>query len=70
MNISRRLVLLSAVVLAGARAEAQVYNLHLVTDNQPDYTDMKSFVESSTGAWDEPEEKAIAVWRGGAAGGS
>ncbi|MDD4269884.1 MAG: WD40 repeat domain-containing protein [Thermoguttaceae bacterium] len=65
MNISRRLVLLSAVVLAGARAEAQVYNLHLVTDNQPDYTDMKSFVESSTGAWDEPEEKAIAVWRWG-----
>ena len=65
MKVSPRLVLLSAVILAGAPAEAQVYNLHLVTDNQPDYTDMKSFVESSTGAWDEPEEKAIAVWRWG-----
>lgn len=46
-------------------AEAQVYNLHLATDNQPDYTDMKSFVESSTGAWQTPQEKAIAVWRWG-----
>ena len=65
MNVSLRLVLLSAVVLMGVPAEAQVYNLHLVTDNQPDYTDMKSFVESSTGAWNKPEEKAIAVWRWG-----
>ncbi len=46
-------------------AEAQVYNLHLVTDNQPDYTDFESFVASSTGAWKTPEEKAIAVWRWG-----
>jgi len=44
---------------------AQVYNLHLVTDNQPDYTDFASFVESSTGTWKTPEEKAIAVWRWG-----
>lgn len=46
-------------------ADAQVYNLHLVTDNQPDYTDMDSFVDSSTKAWQTPEEKAIAVWRWG-----
>lgn len=45
--------------------EAQVYNLHLVTDNQPDYTDFDSFVESSTRNWKTPEEKAIAVWRWG-----
>lgn len=46
-------------------SDAQVYNLHLVTDNQPDYTDFDSFVRSSTGAWKTPEEKAIAVWRWG-----
>ena len=45
--------------------KAQVYNLHLVTDNQPDYTDLESFVASSTGNWKTPEEKAIAVWRWG-----
>lgn len=65
MIVSRRLALLLAVALISVPAKAQVYNLHLVTDNQPDYTDMKSFVESSTGAWKKPEEKAVAVWRWG-----
>lgn len=51
--------------LPAGPAEGQVYNLRLATDNQPDYTDMKSFVESSTGAWQTPQEKAIAVWRWG-----
>jgi hypothetical protein len=59
------LVLGSALGVLEVPAEAQVYNLHLVTDNQPDYTDMKSFVDSSTGTWRTPEEKAIAVWRWG-----
>ncbi len=44
---------------------AQVYNLHLVTDNQPDYTDFDSFVDSCTKAWHTPEEKSIAIWRWG-----
>lgn len=44
---------------------AQVYNLHLVTDNQPDYADFDSFVDSSTKAWQTPEEKSVAVWRWG-----
>jgi hypothetical protein len=46
-------------------APAQVYNLHLVTDNVPDYTDLQSLVESSTGAWRTPQDKCIAVWRWG-----
>ena len=47
------------------RAEAAVYNLHLVTDNQPDYTDIESFVESATREWHTPQEKCIAIWRWG-----
>ncbi|HWI59216.1 MAG TPA: hypothetical protein VNZ22_18455, partial [Bacillota bacterium] len=62
-------MLLFAMALAGSclcpPGEAQVYNLHLVTDNQPDYTDFESLVDSSTKAWQTPEEKAIAVWRWG-----
>jgi hypothetical protein len=44
---SWKLALLSTVVLIGTPTEAQVYNLHLVTGNQPDYTDMKSFATSN-----------------------
>ena len=36
------LVVMSTVCLTG-RAEAAVYNLHLVTDNGPDYTDIAVF---------------------------
>lgn len=54
-----------AVILFCLPAGAQVSNLHLVTDNEPDYTDIDSFVDSSTKAWQTPEEKAIAVWRWG-----
>jgi len=45
------------------QAGAGVYNLHLVADNVPDYTDMASFVRSSTAAWQTPQDKCIAVWR-------
>ena len=66
MNPCGAILLLALTLALPCRpAEAQVCNLHLVTDNQPDYTDMRSFVESSTGTWHTPEEKAIAVWRWG-----
>jgi hypothetical protein len=60
-----RVGVLLVLLFLGIRAHAQVYNLHLVTDNQPDYTDFPSFVESSTGTWSTPEEKSIAVWHWG-----
>lgn len=47
------------------RAEAAVYNLRLVTDNGPDYTDIQSFVQSATERWATPQEKCIAIWRWG-----
>jgi hypothetical protein len=58
------LLLLSATGLT-ERAGAAVYNLHLVTDNVPDYTNLESFVESIAGHLDTPQEKCIAVWRWG-----
>ena len=61
------LALLSATLAAGSLrpARAAVYNLHLVTDNGPDYTDIESFVRSVTERWETPQEKCIAVWRWG-----
>ncbi|OHB65338.1 MAG: hypothetical protein A2Y77_15915 [Planctomycetes bacterium RBG_13_62_9] len=56
--------LLLLVLLCGS-AEAAVYNLHLVTDNVPDYTSLESLVQSSTGQWQTPQDKSIAVWRWG-----
>jgi len=58
------IILLVVAGLAG-RMDAAVYNLHLVTDNTPDYTDIESFVQSVTGHLDTPEQKCIAVWRWG-----
>jgi hypothetical protein len=58
------LVLIYTAGLSG-QADAGVYNLHLATDNAPDYTDLDSFVRSATGHLDTPQEKCIAVWRWG-----
>ncbi|MCH5377596.1 MAG: hypothetical protein JJ992_26865, partial [Planctomycetes bacterium] len=69
MNRTRPIVPLLIMTLASAclteHAEAADYNLHLVTDNVPDYTDLPSFVDTSTAAWQTPQEKCIAVWRWG-----
>lgn len=58
---------LGLILAAPARGGA-VYNLSLVTDNVPDYTDLPAFVRSATGAFATPQEKAIAVWRWGRRG--
>jgi hypothetical protein len=59
------LILLSAGGRLCPSAHAGVYNLHLVTDNVPDYTDLPSLVESATGNWQTPQDKCIAIWRWG-----
>ena len=51
--------------LHSVQAEAGVYNLRLLTDNVPDYTDIESLARSSTAAWQSPQDKCIAVWRWG-----
>ena len=42
-----------------------MHNIHLQTDNVPDYTDMESFVRSATDLWETPQDKCVAVWRWG-----
>ena len=59
------LVLLLASIPFGRPARAAVYNLHLATDNGPDYTDLPSLVASATGNWENPQDKCIAIWRWG-----
>lgn len=44
-------------------AEATVHNIHLYTDNNPDYTSRASFLETATSIWHEPQDQAIALWR-------
>lgn len=71
MRTSNSGIILSAflflVALAGSPrwVDASVYNLRLLTDNVPDYTDIESFVYSITGHLQDPQDKCIAVWRWG-----
>ena len=58
-------LLLLMVVICECNVDAAVYNLRLVTDNVPDYTDIDSFVHSATGHLQTPQDKCIAVWRWG-----
>lgn len=39
------------------------YNITLVTDNAPDFTDLESYLYSVTSQFSTPQEKAINVWR-------
>jgi len=43
-------------------ATASVYNLKVVTDASPDYSDMDSLVRSITGKWETPEQKCWAMF--------
>jgi hypothetical protein len=65
MKLCSCMAALLLALLWTSPAEAGVYNLHLVTDSVPDYTDMPSLVRSSTALWQTPQDKAIAVWRWG-----
>ena len=43
-------------------ASAQVYNLKVITDANPDYTDLPSLVHSATSRWETPEQKCWAMF--------
>ncbi len=55
-----------SVALAGyawpACSEGAVYNLKIVTDASPDYSDVPSLIESATSRWETPEEKCWALF--------
>src|SRR5438067_11702075 len=64
-----RIIALSYVLFATAviaivapAARADVYNLKVVTDASPDYTDMDSLVHSITSQWKTDAEKCWALY--------
>lgn len=54
-------VLLAASGLASP-ARAQVCNLKIVTDANPDYSDIGSMIHSITSRWDQAKDKCWALW--------
>jgi hypothetical protein len=59
----KRLLLIVAWSLGvAALSQAAVYNLKIVTDASPDYSDMASLIHSATSRWETPEEKCWAMF--------
>lgn len=48
--------------LGPSSSAAAVYNLRLTTDNGPDFTDIRSLVQSVVAKCRSPEEQCIAIW--------
>jgi len=57
-----RLSPILAVLVASSFSSASIYNLKIVTDANPDYTDLPSLVHSATSKWPTPEEKCWAMF--------
>jgi hypothetical protein len=47
---------------AALMSSAAVYNLKVVTDASPDYSDLASLIHSATSRWETPEEKCWAMF--------
>ena len=56
-HLLRAITLTLLAALCASPAHADVYNLKVVTDANPDYTDMDSLVHSITSRWDTDAEK-------------
>jgi hypothetical protein len=50
------------ILIHSASLQAAVYNLKVVTDASPDYSDMDSMIRSITSKWETPEEKMWAMF--------
>ncbi|MCK4413964.1 MAG: hypothetical protein KAY32_10485 [Candidatus Eisenbacteria sp.] len=59
------LAIMFAAFLAPRPAPAAVYNLHLYSDSNPDYTTRESYLQTVLPLWDNPQDQAIALWRWG-----
>ena len=55
--VSRLLVMAAALLAFALPARAHVYNLKVVTDASPDYSDLDSLVHSATSRWDTDQQK-------------
>ena len=51
-----------ALVASAPALHAEVYNLKVVTDANPDYTDIASMIHSITSNWQTDKEKCWAIW--------
>ena len=60
--VGRLWLLTFALLLGTSTASAQVCNIKVVTDANPDYHDMQSMVASITSRWTTPEEKCWAMF--------
>ena len=68
VSVAPRFLAIMLVLISASPSEAAVYNLHLVTDNGPDYTNIESFVRTVTAECKTPQEKCIAIWKWGRRG--
>jgi hypothetical protein len=50
-------------LLAVGPSQAAVYNVKVVSDSRPDFTDVKSLLASATGGYTTTDEKCKALWR-------
>src|ERR1051326_62035 len=57
-----RFLLFPLVLALPAAGAGAVYNLRVVTDASPDYSDLPSLVRSATANWPTPEEKCWALF--------
>src|SRR2546427_7109995 len=62
LNLPQKLFLLTATFSLASLCPAAVYNLKVVTDASPDYSDMESLLRSVTGKWDTTKEKCWALF--------
>ncbi len=53
---------IALATLLGEMASAEVYNLKVVTDASPDYSDMESLIHSITAKWPTRQEKCWALF--------
>ena len=61
-HFSAATMFLLALALHHHDVDANVYNLKVVTDASPDYSDMDSMIHSICGKWETPQEKLWAVF--------
>ena len=61
MTVRTFFLTLLLLVLAGP-LQAQVYNVKVVTDASPDYSDLDSLIHSVTARWPTPQEKCWALF--------
>ncbi|HUV39275.1 MAG TPA: hypothetical protein VMY39_06655, partial [Planctomycetota bacterium] len=62
MRTLRMLLAAVLIVLLAHAARAQVTNVKVVTDANPDFTDMQSLVHSVTSKWTTPRDKCWAMF--------